>query len=103
MGRAFTVLARMKRLRGTRLDPFGRHEDRRTERALIAHYEEQMSDLLGRVTPANVEVAAQIAALPDLVRGYGYVKKRSLERATAREQVLLRRFAAATVPSSHSV
>ena len=36
----FPVLARMKGLRGTRFDPFGRSEERRTERRLIAEYEE---------------------------------------------------------------
>src|SRR5690606_24413071 len=39
MLQAFRVLARLRRLRGTPLDPFGRPAERRTERQLIADYE----------------------------------------------------------------
>jgi indolepyruvate ferredoxin oxidoreductase len=38
MHKAMEVLAKMKGLRGTALDPFGRTEERRTERALIQEY-----------------------------------------------------------------
>src|SRR5260370_17851304 len=37
--RAFTVLARLRRLRGTAFDIFGRTADRRMERRLINHNE----------------------------------------------------------------
>ena len=39
MLKAFALLARLKGLRGTVLDPFGRSADRRRERALIGQYE----------------------------------------------------------------
>ncbi|MGE5764835.1 MAG: DUF6537 domain-containing protein [Mycobacterium leprae] len=38
--------------------------------------------------------AVEIASLPDHIRGYGYVKKRHLERAKAREKHLAARFEA---------
>ena len=38
MRKAMQVLAKMKGLRGTALDPFGRTQERRTERALIQEY-----------------------------------------------------------------
>jgi indolepyruvate ferredoxin oxidoreductase len=44
---AFGVLAKLRRLRGTAFDVFGRTEERRTERALVAEYE-QLVDELGR-------------------------------------------------------
>ncbi len=39
MMNAFALLAKLKRLRGTAFDPFGRTEERRTERRLIGEYE----------------------------------------------------------------
>ncbi|MHA4858167.1 DUF6537 domain-containing protein, partial [Enterococcus faecium] len=38
MVHAFRVLAKLKFLRGSAFDPFGRTEERRTERKLIADY-----------------------------------------------------------------
>ena len=45
---AFATLVAMRRLRGTRLDPFGRTEVRRTERALIAEYRRGHRGAAGR-------------------------------------------------------
>jgi len=71
---AFATLVAMRRLRGTRLDPFGRTEVRRTERALITEYREVIDQLLAGLTVGNHGLAVQIAALPDLVRGYEDIK-----------------------------
>ena len=43
---AFRLLYRMRRLRGTRLDPFGHAEVRRVERELIAEYEALVDEAL---------------------------------------------------------
>jgi indolepyruvate ferredoxin oxidoreductase len=45
---AFKVLARLKGLRGTPLDPFGRNEERRVERELIAEYRESIEEVVAR-------------------------------------------------------
>ena len=50
---AMRYLARMKRLRGRWLDPFGHSEERRTERRLIADYEGVIEELLARLSPEN--------------------------------------------------
>ncbi|WP_415819284.1 indolepyruvate ferredoxin oxidoreductase family protein [Bordetella tumbae] len=68
------VLARCKRVRGTWLDLFGRSEERRMERDLIAQYRQTVDTLLEHLSPANLAQAAKIAALPDQVRGFGHVK-----------------------------
>lgn len=78
-------LARMKKLRGTRLDPFGRTEIRRTERALIVEYRELIDALLaglaaGRVATEQFPAAVALADLPDMVRGYEGVKMANVER-----------------------
>ncbi|SEM47241.1 indolepyruvate ferredoxin oxidoreductase [Loktanella fryxellensis] len=89
MARAFPWLARLKVLRGTPLDPFGRTEERRMERALIAQYEADMDEVLQRLTPTNRETCVALAALPETIRGFGPVKATNAEKAAARRAVLL--------------
>jgi indolepyruvate ferredoxin oxidoreductase len=68
------LLARMKWLRGTVFDPFGRTAERRMERRLIAEYEALVATLCDRLTHDNCDLALQLAQLPDAIRGYGPVK-----------------------------
>ncbi len=89
---ALRVLARLKRLRGTRLDPFGYTAERRTERALIGEYEALLDELLARLEPGNHALAVELARLPDQIRGYGHVKERQLAGARARWAELLGRY-----------
>ncbi len=67
-------LAPFKRLRGTRLDPFGQSEERKQERALIEEYQAAIQTLLPNLNPDNYARAVEIAKLPQSVRGYGHVK-----------------------------
>ncbi|UST54420.1 indolepyruvate ferredoxin oxidoreductase family protein [Comamonadaceae bacterium OTU4NAUVB1] len=80
----FRVLAKLKGLRGTSFDVFGRTEERRTERALIGEYIASIEEVLGGLNAANHALALDIAALPDQIRGYGHVKERNLAAARAR-------------------
>ncbi|MDG2034047.1 MAG: 2-oxoacid:acceptor oxidoreductase family protein, partial [Rhodospirillales bacterium] len=75
---ALAALSRLKFLRGSVLDVFGYHPDRREERKLLADYEILISTLLQELTAENVQMAAEIAALVMAVRGYGHVKRRAL-------------------------
>jgi indolepyruvate ferredoxin oxidoreductase len=79
----FPLLARLKGLRGTALDPFGGHPERRAERALIAGYEADLDRLLRELTPERAALAVKIAALPQQIRGYGHVKAAALAKANA--------------------
>jgi indolepyruvate ferredoxin oxidoreductase len=81
---ALRVLARGKWLRGSLLDPFGHTHIRRTERRLVAHYEETIKDLLESLTTGSYERAVTIASAPDLIRGYEEVKIRNLDTYSAR-------------------
>ncbi len=78
MGTAFRLLARLKGLRGTAFDPFGKTEERRGERALIAEYRACIEELLASLSTANHAMAVEIARLPEQIRGYGHVKARHL-------------------------
>ncbi|MFV3113771.1 indolepyruvate ferredoxin oxidoreductase family protein [Gordonia amicalis] len=86
--RPLKSLASMKRLRGTALDPFGRNEIRRTERALIVEYREIVDALLaamasGKVRESQFPTVVELAGLPDMVRGYESVKMRNVEKYRA--------------------
>ncbi|HNT38106.1 MAG TPA: indolepyruvate ferredoxin oxidoreductase family protein [Rubrivivax sp.] len=80
MRRALGLLAHGKVLRGTVLDPFGYSTERRLERQLMVEYEQALERLLRHLSPALLEDAAEIAALPDAIRGFGWVKRDHAER-----------------------
>jgi indolepyruvate ferredoxin oxidoreductase len=77
-------LARLKRLRGTRLDPFGWTAERRLERQLIVDYEATIEEILAVLGPEVHPVAVELASLPEKIRGFGHVKQRHLRAATRR-------------------
>jgi indolepyruvate ferredoxin oxidoreductase len=89
---AMRLLARVRRLRGTFLDPFGHTEERRTERALIAEYRATLQEVLGALDAANHALALEIARIPEQIRGFGHVKERHLRAARARREELLARW-----------
>ncbi len=91
---AFRLLAKLKFLRGTALDPFGRTLERRTERNLIADYEAMLDEVLVKLTPDNHHIAIGLAVIPEKIRGFGHVKQRHLTAAKADEAALLEQFRA---------
>jgi indolepyruvate ferredoxin oxidoreductase len=92
MLKAFRLLARLKRLRGTALDPFGRSPERRMERQLILDYETLLDEVLAGLAPETHATAVELAAIPDRIRGFGPVKERFLAHAKRRETELLEAF-----------
>jgi indolepyruvate ferredoxin oxidoreductase len=92
MMRAYRILAKLRRVRGTPLDLFGRTAERRRERALIGEYEKLVDELIAALAPHNHALAAEIASLPEEIRGYGHVKLRHLKAAKAKEAELLAAF-----------
>jgi indolepyruvate ferredoxin oxidoreductase len=86
------MLAGARRLRGSRLDVFAKTAERRMERELIDRYEGLMLALLPEITPDNMDVAIEIAALPERIRGFGHVKIANMAMARERETALLYRF-----------
>ncbi len=89
MGHAMTWLARLRFLRGTPLDIFGRTNERRTERRLIVEYEAMIGEILTGLRADNLSLATRLAAIPEMISGYGHVKARHLEEAmTLRDQLL---------------
>jgi indolepyruvate ferredoxin oxidoreductase len=86
---AFRLLAPLKTLRGTALDVFGRTEERRMERQLIADYRQTLEQVLGTLNSGNHTLAVELARLPETIKGFGHVKARNVQAARTRWQALL--------------
>ena len=84
----FNVLARLRGLRGTAFDPFGRTAERRLERRLIDDYRATIGHVAERLTTGNYSHAVAIARVPAEIRGYGHVKLAAIETAAARAREL---------------
>src|SRR5690606_12804481 len=67
------LLARMKVLRNTPFDPFGRTAERRMERALIGWYEGVIERVLPSLNAESAPALARLLAAPMCIRGYGPV------------------------------
>ncbi len=88
----FRLLARFRFLRGTRLDLFALHPERRKERQLINDYEQMIATVLEGLRSDNHDIAVEIASLPDGIRGYGPVKTAAIEKSEEARQELMKRF-----------
>jgi len=86
---ALSLLARLKRWRGTWADVFGYSAERRAERAAITDYEHLLDELAERLTPETHASAVALAALPLEVTGFGHVKAASRRRVKGKERALL--------------
>ena len=85
----FGVLAKLRFLRGTAFDPFGRTEERRQERRLVTEYRQFVEDLLPKFEAADFNVALSLVRLPEQIRGFGHVKQAALDAAKVRREALL--------------
>lgn len=89
MLRWFGLLAKMKGLRGTAFDLFGKTEERKMERALIVQYEADMAQILPTQGEQAHDAAVALAELPTQIRGYGPVKAANEAKAAKRREELL--------------
>jgi indolepyruvate ferredoxin oxidoreductase len=96
---AFRLLARLRALRGTAFDPFGRSPERRAERRLVIEYEAVLDEIERGLSPHNHAAAVELARLPLEIRGFGHVKDANLAHAKAKESELLARLRAPGAPA----
>jgi indolepyruvate ferredoxin oxidoreductase len=91
--RVLRWLARLRRLRGSWLDPFGHTNERRMERRLLADYQATLAQIRERLSPENHHLAVALARFPEKIRGYGHVKAAAilsaLPEAAARREAFL--------------
>ncbi|MEM8856298.1 MAG: indolepyruvate ferredoxin oxidoreductase family protein, partial [Pseudomonadota bacterium] len=83
------VLARLKGLRGTWADPFGRTEERRHEREMVATAFEDIALAADKVGTARYSLLCELLRVPSTVRGFGPVKAQNREEALTRRKALL--------------
>ncbi|MFE6742652.1 indolepyruvate ferredoxin oxidoreductase family protein [Streptomyces tubercidicus] len=86
----FRVLHGMRRVRGSRLDLFGYAEVRRAERALVDDYRDTVLRALSADEP-DLSLVAQLAELPEMVRGYEHIKLDNVAAYRRRQAELLAR------------
>jgi indolepyruvate ferredoxin oxidoreductase len=95
MRSAFGWLTKLKGLRGGALDLFGKTEERRMERQLINDYRACIEELLRGLTAEKLQLAAEIARIPEEIRGYGHVKERHVKAARTKWDQLLAKWRSA--------
>ena len=88
----FAVLARLKFLRATPLDPFAHTRERKQERQLITDYETDLAHLTKTLTPQNYPTALAIATLPETIKGFGHIKAANIEKHRQDKKELMRKF-----------
>jgi indolepyruvate ferredoxin oxidoreductase len=91
MFKAFCVLAKFKGLRGSVWDVFSYSAERKTERALLAQFNEDLDDFLLVLDADNIALITEIIALVEEVRGFGHVKEQAIAQYRVRRQQLLGR------------
>ena len=89
----FRLLAKLKGLRGTAFDVFGRTEERRTERALIGQYRASIEQIVAALNASNHGLAVDIARIPEQIKGFGHVKERNLKAARLQWERLMQQWA----------
>jgi len=99
----FRLLARLKGLRGTALDLFGRSAERLGERALIVQYKDSIDELLATLGAHNHAAALEIARIPEQIKGFGHVKERNLVAARQQWQQRMAQWRAAPTPAGAAI
>jgi len=87
---AFFGLTKMKKVRGTKMDPFGRTAERRMERELIDEYTAMIERVMTNLSGDGYELAVEVAELPDMIRGYDSVKEANVAAFREAAQHLLK-------------
>ena len=86
---ALRLLARMRRFRGTRLDPFRLMQERRDEVACLGWFEGLLTQLAPLVTVQNATDIRAILAEPLEIRGYGPVKDEAMKTSKAKVAAIM--------------
>ena len=91
---SFKLIAKLKGLRGTAFDIFGKTAERRMERALVADYRKSMEAVIHKLSAENTQtllpIALDIARIPDSIKGFGHVKEKNTAVARLKWDMLMK-------------
>jgi len=85
----FRLLAKLRTLRGTFWDIFGRSAERRLERQLLSDYESDIRLAISRLSATNLDKCVELVSLPEQIRGFGSIRKKSIEDIRAKRTALI--------------
>lgn len=88
----FKLLAKLKKLRGTKWDVFGYTTERKMERQLIQYFEEIIHAILPGLNADNIDLATEISSSFQQIRGFGHVKIRNYQEIMKKIEGLLARY-----------
>ena len=90
---SFRLLAKLKGLRGTALDIFGKIAERKMEQQLIVDYLETMNVVFDKLNSDTKEtllpIAIELANIPESIKGFGHVKEKNAAAARVKWDALL--------------
>jgi indolepyruvate ferredoxin oxidoreductase len=104
MMRAFALLAKGKRLRGSAWDVFSYTEERKMEVALIGEFEDLVEkEILPNLTAENLSVAVDLISSVEKIRGFGHVKDAAVTQWRQKRSELLDKFYGCETSAVHFV
>ncbi|MBL4802155.1 MAG: indolepyruvate ferredoxin oxidoreductase family protein [Emcibacter sp.] len=92
MFKALKLVARLRGLRGTIFDIFGRTAERKMERQLIRDYENMLEEICKTLTKDKILTATAIASTASEIRGFGHVKEKAVEVSIKKTAHLLQEY-----------
>ena len=96
------LLAALRRVRGSWLDPFRFGKERRLERKLLALFEADFHAIAAGLNARNLPTAIALARLPATIKGFGHVQARAAAAALTNRERLVARFRAAAQAAATS-
>lgn len=89
---AFAVVAKLRFLRGSFVDPFRNNAERKLALASIETYEADMERIAMELSAERLDLAIEIASWPEHLRGFGHVRQAHAVRVADKRAELWKRW-----------
>ena len=89
-----SLLARGRSLRGSRLNPFGYHEEARLHRDLLGWYEDILTQAASTYSAEQHQQWLEVLSAPMEIRGYGPVRLQVAKKERTKADALMQKLAA---------